>query len=364
MLQQQIRGRWTRRGIALTIVGGGIALLAGNAISQQPLPKLQPVPVSATAPAPVAPAKPVALLHNNSVAVSHDDFGKFLMDRGGAEKLESFINIKIIDLEAAKRGLTVTKTELEAALNEDLSGLGEGGAPMSRSNFVNVMLAKNGTTLYAWMEDVVRPRLLLTKMCRDRIKLNENDLKLQFERRFGEMREVQMIIWPKGDDLKMIQQAYARIRNNNTEYDGEARKQANPGLAASCGKIKPITKHLMGDDKRIEEVAFQLKPGDVSEIIHTEQGYIVMKLTGVIPANAKVNFEKERPLLEKAAFEARLGEEIPKCFAELKKAAAPQLHYVGPTDWKPTGNFLDSVQDVIRGAGATNQIVPTPGAGR
>ena len=344
-----------RRWIALAVLGA-VTALTGNAVSQQPAPKLQPVPT------PVVPPRPVAYVHN-AIAISHEEFGKFLMDRGGADKLEIFVNKKIIEIEAAKRGLTVTDLELKAAFRQSVasSSAAGDGVVISEKDFIRVVLPKFGKTFYEWMEDIERPRLLLTKMCVDRIKISDADLKIQFDRRYGEMRQVQIIMWPKGDQLKSIEKIYGRIRGSAVEFDSEARQQANPGLAASCGHIKPITKHGAGDDKVVEEVAFQLKEGELSQILHTQQGYIVMKLTKVLPANDKAKFEEQRAALEKSAFDARLEEEIPKCFAELRKVAAPRLEYTGPSEWKPTGNFLDSLQDVIKGAGATNPVVPTPG---
>ena len=351
IMRQQTRRRW----IALAVLGA-VTALTGNAVSQQPMPKLQPVP---TAP------RPVATVHN-TIAIGHEEFGKFLMDRGGAEKLEIFVNKKIIELEAAKRGLTVTDLELKAAFKQSVatSSAAGDGKIISEADFIRVVLPKFNKSLYEWMEDIERPRLLLTKMCIKRIEIKEEDLKIQYERLYGEMRQVQIIIWPKGDDVKAIQKVYAAIRNNDAAFDGEARQQANPSLAAALGHIKPITKHGTGEDKKVEEVAFSLKVGQVSEIIGTAQGYIVMKLIKILPTDDKVKFETERPRLQKAAFEARLEEEIPKCFAELRKAADPRLHYTGPSEWKPTGNFLDGVNDLIKGAGATNPVVPTLGAGK
>lgn len=338
--------------LGLLAIGTTVALTS-HAVSQQP----------AAPPAPLPIIKPVATVHG-TIAISQDEFGKFLMDRGGADKLEIFVNKKIIEMEAAKRGLTVTPTELKAALKEDIAGLGRDGQAISEGDFVRVVLPKYGKSLYEWMEDIVRPRLLLTKMCRDRITITDANLKIQFERRFGEMRQVQMIMWPNGDDLKTIQKIFAKIRQSDADFDSEARQQANPGLAAACGHIKPITKHLPGDDKQVEQVAFQLKEGELSQILKTQQGYLVMKLVKIIPPNDKVQFEDQRAILEKAAFEARLEEEIPKCFAELRKAADPKFHFNGPAEWKPTGNVLDSIPDVIRGAGASSPVIPTPGAGK
>jgi len=327
-----------RRWIALAVLGTVIAL-TGDAVSQQPK-------------VPVGP-RPVAVIHG-SMAITHEEFGKFLMDRGGAEKLEIFVNKKIIETEALKRGLTVTDLELKAAFKQSVatSSAAGDGKIISEADFIRVVLPKFGKNLYEWMEDIERPRLLLTKMCVDRIKIKDEDLTIQFERLHGEKRQVQIIIWPKGDDVKSIEKIYGRIRGSEVEFDSEARQQANPSLAAAKGNIKPITKHGTGDDKRVEDVAFKLKKGEVSEIITTQQGYIVMKLIDIIPANAAVKFATERPMLEKAAFEAKMEEEIPKCFAELRKAAAPDFKYAGPEEWKSTKNFLDNV---------ASPVVPTPG---
>ena len=357
------RSRWIRRGVALAFVGTAVAAMTGDAASQQlpmpqPAPKLQPVP--APSPASGLPARPVAVVHAN-IEITHDEFGKFLMDRGGADKLEIFVNKKIIELEAKRLGLTVTDTELKAAFKQSVATSGEDGVVITEKDFIRGVLPKYGKSLYEWMEDIERPRLLLTKMCRNRIKISEADLKVQYDRRFGEMRQVQMIMWPTGDDLKSIQKIYERIRESGNEFDSEARKQANPGLAAACGHIKPITRHLASDDKKVEEVAFQLKDGEVSQVIHTQLGYIVMKLVKVIPANDKAKFETERPGLEKAAFETLLSAEIPKYFAELRKLADPKFLYSGPGEWKSNTNFLDGVPDVIKAAGATNPVVPGAG---
>lgn len=320
------------------VLGGLFAGLIGMGLSVKPVGGQTPLPVATTptsSPAPTAAptpttdaSRPVAYIYG-SIPVTQDEFGRFLMDRGGLDKLELFINKKIIEEEARKANVTVSKLEMEAALMEDLEGI-----QVKKAEFIKIVLPKYNKSLYEWMEDVIRPRLLLTKMCRQRIKVSEEDLKKQFERRFGEQRKVQMVMWPKGDDLKGIQAQYAKLRESQAEFDSAARAQANPSLAASLGFIKPITKHLTAEDKSVEETAFALKVGEVSHILSTHQGYIVMKLHEVIPPNKDAKFEEARPMLEKMAFEELITAEIPKFFAELRNKAKPQLLFTGPADWK------------------------------
>jgi hypothetical protein len=353
------------RNVRLSFIVAGLA--CGLSVSVGTLmggSKGPPIPADAPA-APPAPmpamatagsVQPVAYVYGN-VPVTNEEFGKFLMDRGGAEKLELFVNKRIIEMEAARRNLTVTKLEMEQALNDDLAGLNN----VPKSDFIKVVLPKYNKTYFEWMEDVIRPRLLLTKMCKERVKVSEENLKIEFERRYGEMRQCQMLMWPKGD-AKFVTERFDKARRSQEDFDREAIAMANPALAAVKGYMKPISRHLIAEDKQIENAAFALKEGEISHVMETTQGYIVLKLHTIIKPNSEVSFEKERPLLEKAAYEEQLAKEIPIFFAELKKAANPTFHYASPSDWRTTGGtFMDNVPSIIRPAGAT-QPAPQPNA--
>ena len=54
-------------------------------------------------------------------------------------------------------------------------------------------------TLYEWTEDVIKPRLLLGKMCQGRVRVAEEDMKKAFENKYGEKRQAKIICWSKED---------------------------------------------------------------------------------------------------------------------------------------------------------------------
>jgi hypothetical protein len=330
-----------RRAVAWGLVAAG---LGGSAlVAQSPPPAAPP---AAPAPSRADDAlRPVAVIYGN-VPVTRQDLGEFLIARGGADKLELVVNKMIIEYECKKRNISVTEKEMEAALLEDLAGLS-----INKADFIRAVLPRYGKTLYEWMEDVIRPRLLLSKLCHDRVKVDDADLMKQFEREYGEKRRVQIVMWPKGDNLTVIQEEWAKIRNNQSEFDRAARSQANPALASCAGNIKPIGRHAYAEDKRVEEIAFQLKVGEVSEIIGTSQGYVVMKLHQIIPPDDSVKFEAVKPRLFKQAFDERMTQEIPKCFAELKEAAKPKMLLDGPPLWKDDVRPGKPVEDVLQGPG-------------
>lgn len=327
-------------------------------------------PAATPAPTPTAVAedyaRPVAYVNGNQ-PITRRDLGEFLMARGGADKIDLLINKIIIENEAKRLGITVTETEMEAAFLTDLEGLSDGG--IKKGDFVNIVLPKYNKTLYEWMEDVIRPRLLLTKMITGKIQVSEEDITIQFEREFGEKREVQIIMWPKGDDPKTLTAIWEKIRGDQKEFDSVARQMANPSLAASAGRIKPISKHTYAEDNVIEKTAFDLKVGEVSHILQTKQGHVVMKLLGVIPPVKDVDRAAVRARHVKQAYEEKVSAAIPAQFKVLHDAAAPSVIYNGPSLWKWHGETKEAVNDMIKSnvtpAGATAPKVmpsaPAPG---
>ena len=331
------------RAVAAGLAAAGLALSAG-VFAQAPPDTINPAHYAEA---------PVAYIHGR-IPVTRMDLGEFLIARGGADKLELVVNKKIIEFACAEKGVTVTQAEMEAALMADLEPM-----KIQKAEFVRVVLPRYGKTLYEWMEDVIKPRLLLTKLCQDRVKVAEADLRVQFEREFGEKRRCQIIMWPATDELHAITKVWDKVRGSQDEFDRAALAQANPNLAAARGQVKPVGRHLPAQDKAIEDAAFRLRPGEVSEIITTSQGYLVLKMHESIPAQAGETFDKHRQRLDKQAFEEKLSQQIPLYFAELKEKAKPTILFTGPAAWQMTKAPASGVQP----ASATDRV-PSPGDGK
>lgn len=302
--------------IGLTTLG-----LASVGYAQQPV-----VPASGSVP--VQPVRAVAYIHGN-IAITREDLADFLIARGGYEKIDLLINRKIFEIECAKKGVTVTPQEMEALLNDDMKGLS-----LSKDQFLEQVLSRYNKTYYEWMEDVIKPRIQLKKLCQDQVKVTEEDIKKQFDSLYGEKRRVQMVMWPKSE-VKVAQEQFAQARKSQEEYDRVARNQANPSLAAAAGHILPISKHQAKDDPVIEKIAFDLRVGEISHIQEVNQGYVILKLHEILPPAKDVTFESKKVELEKAAFEKKIEEKIPEYVAALRKAANPTEPLIGPpAEWR------------------------------
>ncbi len=307
--------RWVQcLGLAGMAAGGYLAgLSADRATAQQ----------GATPSLPPADKRIVAYIYNN-MPISREELGDFLIARGGYEKLDLLVNKRIIEIEAARRNISVTGLEVQAALENDVRGLS-----ISIDDFVNKVLPRYNKTLYEWTEDVIKPKLLLGKMCQGRVKVTEEDIKKLFENKYGEKRAAKIICWNK-EDLKAAERQWDEARKGDAEFDRIARSQATPSLAASCGQIAPIGRYPDVEDETCTKKLYSLKVGELSELFQTPAGVMCIKLVAIVPGDATVTYDKVRPALEREVYEKKLTAEIPKCFSELKAAAAPNLLLKGP----------------------------------
>ncbi len=300
----------------------------------------------------IAPSQQVVAYIHDNIPVTREELGDFLIARGGYQKLELLVNKKIIELEAARRNITVTPAEVQAILNEDLQRLG-----IHRDDFVNKILPHYGKTLYEWTEDVIKPRILLSKMCRDRVKVTDEDLQQAFENKYGERRQAKIILW-KSDQMRIAQKQWDEARRGDEEFDRIARTQADPNLAAACGLIAPVGRYAWTDSEgkndMLEKVLFCLKEGEISHLFQTPAGIMCVKCVKIIPPDSSVKLEQVRASLEKEIFERKLQAEIPKYFQELKERARPQLLLKGPPSQQ---EFEEGTRRLIEQAGLK---VPPP----
>ncbi len=289
----------------------------------------------------------VAFLYG-SVPITREELGEYLIQRVGAERLDALVNRRIIELECKKANVEVTEAEVEGALEEDLAGLN-----VDRKVFVDRVLKGYKKTLYEWKEDVIRPKLLLGKLARVRVKVTDDDLRKAFDAYHGEKVDCRIIMWEKGFE-KAAMSEYAKIRDSEEEFARAAKNQKTPSLAAAGGKIRPIGRNTTGNEE-LEKAAFTLQPGEISSLIGTPEGLVVIKCDARQGADISIDFEAMRPKLTKEVFEKKLAAEIPALFAEMRKKAAPNIVLAGaggPEDFKESvRNLLNQDDSGIKGPG-------------
>ncbi len=290
---------------------------AFEALRKQANPQVllpQPLPPGA----PLPPPSQVVGLHHVSEPVTREDLAEYLIARYGAERLELFVNRRLIERECRAKNVVVTDQEVEAALTEDLKTL-----KTDRAQFQKDVLAKMGRSLYEWREDVVRPKLMLTRLCAGRVRCTDEDLRKCFAAHYGEKMDCRMILWP-ADQAKFALGEYARIRDSEEEFIRSAHQQATPSLAATDGRLPPFGRYSLGDEN-LEKEAFRLQPGEVTPLVGTSQGQVVLRCVARIPPDTNARLELVRDKLTKEVVERKTQIEMQVVFKEIHDRANPKL---------------------------------------
>jgi hypothetical protein len=262
-----------------------------------------------------------------TILITREDLGDFLIVRGGFDKLELFVNKRMIEWECAKRGIAVDAKELEAAKVEYVKKLGIDNVTVA--DFVKHVLPKRNLNETTWVEDVIKPELMMAKLCRERVKVTDDDLKKAFENAYGEKRTAKIILWQR-DQARIALKQWDEARQSDAEFDRLARAQFDPNLASAGGRVAPVGRYPDADNPKIADTVFQLKEGEVSQLFETPAGIMCVKCTGTVPPE-KIAFEAVKVQLSKDVFERKLSRELGVCFAEMKEAAKPNILLSGPT---------------------------------
>jgi hypothetical protein len=344
---------------------GAVAVGAGAGVCWWSASPLKPTTAQAAPPAPPPPSAyapqaappPVSSDYANRVVayygerpVTREMLGEYLIARYGADKLELFVNRLIIEDACKAHGVEVSAAEVEAALADDLKGLG-----LNRKEFVDNYLKSHHLNLVEWKEDIIRPKLMLAKLVRSRVQYTEQDVADAYDAHYGERIRAKLIIWPQEEEKSAFAE-YARIRDDPAEFERRAKNQLSRELSATGGLVKePIGRRTTGDEP-FEKDLFSLQPGELTQVHGTPGGIVVAKCVERVKADTSVSLDKERPRLIAEILKKKTEIEIPRYFAELQKQASPRL--LMKSQNKPE-DIAGEVQKLLSDSGGTPPR-PTP----
>jgi RNA polymerase sigma factor (sigma-70 family) len=271
------------------------------------------------------PVDPVATIFDD-VAVTREMFVEHLVRRYGKKDLGVFVNRQIIEHAFRKKGFTLSEDEVRAAFEADIKAIN-----VTRDQFERDVLPKYGKTMVEWLDDVIIPRLMLAKMCKARVAApTEQELRRTFDAKYGEQLDCRVIVWPKGRE-DQARAVYDQVRASDQGFRSAAAGVENMIVITQGGMPMRFPRTPPpGNENPVYPVASILKPGEVSPLVETPGGLVVIKCDKVISADTSKSFDAEKPMLLKEVLEAKITREIPKLFDELKRQANPRYHVTFP----------------------------------
>ncbi|HTZ38950.1 MAG TPA: peptidylprolyl isomerase [Syntrophales bacterium] len=241
--------------------------------------------------------------------------------------LEKMIDDLIIRQEARRLGIVVREEELTSTIQEALARRN-----LTIDNLQEALI-KDGTNYEKYREatrtDMLKTRIMQREI-RPRVTVTNEEIGAFYQEHRdeyeGKLRVRLLMIAlpvPAGSDeaAQAAQRAKAesilqRIRAG--EYFEVLANENSPGQGRSGGDIGYVEKGTMNPS--IEEVAFNLKPGEVSGVIETPQGFYIIKALDK-RGGGSLSLKATRSEIEERLFVEKMDKKFAEWIAEKRQKA-------------------------------------------
>jgi len=266
-------------------------------------------------PAAAAPSPQDVMAVVNGERITRAQLSQACLRHYGEKLLENFVNKYLISLECQKRGITITRQEIEDEIQKMADKV-----KLPKEQLLALLEQERGITREFYAKDVIWPMMALRRLAADQLTVSQAEIREAYEEIYGPSVRAQLI---QCNEIKKAQKVHALAKAAPDTFGELAKKYSDDvNSAVAKGWIQPIPMH--SGDKNVEKVAFAMKEGDISPPIQVGDFYVILKSHGVLQKSGVPTFEKVKPLLTEKVQERKLREVAGNVFQKLQKDAKVQ----------------------------------------
>jgi parvulin-like peptidyl-prolyl isomerase len=277
----------------------------------------------------------------NGEPIQYQELAEECLMRYGEEVLDIEISHLLLQQALAKANVAVNQQELngEIAHAAKLAGIVDAQGRTDFNKWFQMVTEEQRISKEQYLRDSVWPSAALKKLTGASIEITDEDMQKSFEANHGERVRCRAIVL---GNMRRAQEVWAKARQNTSpEYFGDLAEEYSiePTSKSLRGEVPPIRRH--GGQPQLEDVAFELQPGELSGIIQLGERFVILKCEGrTDPVDVK--FEDVRDVLYQDIYEKKLRLAMATKFEEIRTRARIDNFLAGtsqaPERVKPDGN--------------------------
>lgn len=248
----------------------------------------------------------------NGEPITKEDLYEAMLAAGGGRLLEQLIEERLVEQEAARRGITVGEDEIAKEIEQLKQRYGgdEG---------FKAVLQQFGMTEERLRREV-RVNLLVRKLLAPEIQVTEQDVRRYYEEHKDEFREPEQArarhILVK--DRATAEQLLARIRNGEAFEDVARSHSQDAQTAQKGGDLGWFPRGQM--DPKFDQAVFSAAPNSLVGPVQTAYGFHVIQVLERKPARLRP-FEEVKEEIRQLLVDRALRARMPAWLEELKAKA-------------------------------------------
>lgn len=256
-------------------------------------------------------SKAVAVIDGEQITEA--EFVDLLKERYGSVTLEEMITLRLVD--KAKDDVEISDEEIEKELDNFRASFGTD----DDEELLNVIKEQFNIDLESVDElinDYILPPLVIQKLAIADVNVTEEQKKEYYEEnkeQFGKQVEASHILV---EDEETANEVLEKIKAGE-DFAELAKQYSMDGTAANGGELGYFTKEKMVEP--FSEAAFSMNIGEISDIVETEYGFHIIKVTG-----QKETYEDYEADIEEILTQQQ-SKSTEQVFDELMKAAKVEI---------------------------------------
>ena len=280
-----------------------------------PVRPTRPVPASAvgnqgaTGQSSKPAEKPKIVATVNGEQITRDQLAAECLRHYGKEVLESMINKYLIMQECKRRNVVISRQEVDAEIQRMATRFG-----LSVDQWLKMLKQERGITPVQYANDIIWPTLALRKLAGQQLQVTPEEVQQAFENQYGPAVRVRLIACK---DRQLAEKVRAAAAAKPDEFPELAKQYSEDPSASVKGLVPPIRKH--GGFKEIEDAAFSMKDGEVSQVIPIGDQYVIIKREVLLPGVKSVDFRQVAPRLEEVIRDRKLRAVAGEVFRQLQR---------------------------------------------
>ncbi len=259
----------------------------------------------------------------NQKPIQRSDLARECINRFGEDVLETLVNKHILLTECKQRGVVITKEEVEREITSMANKFG-----LTVEHWLGMLEDERKIDPRQYRNDIIWPTLALRKLAAKSIRVSEDEIKQAWDSQYGPKVKVRLIaLMQKTKADQIYQQALA----NPTDFAELAMDHSQDVNSAPYGGIIPPIRRHMGSPE-LEQVAFSLRPGQISRVIHVANQYVILKCEKILAPTevSKKDFEVVRSRLEARINSEKQRDMAAETFSALQNTSQFQNVYNNP----------------------------------
>jgi parvulin-like peptidyl-prolyl isomerase len=268
----------------------------------------------------------VALI--NGEPIRYQELAEECLLRFGEKVLDVEISHLLLSQSLKTANLVVTDQDLNAEMAHaaKLSGVVTKDGEADLEKWVQLATEEQGVSKEQYLRDSVWPSAALKKLTSGSIQITQDDLQKGFDANYAERVRCRAIVLAS---MRRAQEVWAKARENDSmEFFGDLAEEysVEPTSKSLRGEVPPIRR--FGGQPQLEDVAFELKPGELSGIIQIGNQFVILKCEGRTEP-VQVSAQEVQQILYDDIFEKKLRMAMSSKFEEIRSHARIDNYLAG-----------------------------------